>query len=92
METGTLPLDHLGLNGGMGEREKKREKERERESFRERSSTFSLNFLVIRPTVSGGAGGKVHSRHKSFALRPKLGSFDKLQEVGGFLLLGLIFV
>ena len=65
---------------------------KEEESFRERSSTFSLNFSANEPVVSDEARGKVHPCGKSFTLRPKLGSFDKLQEVGVFLLLGLILV
>ena len=64
--------------------------ERKRE-LRERSYTFSLNFPAIGLAVSGRARGKVHPRGKSFASRPKSGSFDKLQEVGVFLLLGLVF-
>ena len=59
---------------------------KERESFRKRSSTFSLNFPVIRFAVSGEARGKVHPHGKSFASRLKSRSFDKLQEVGVFLL------
>ena len=74
---------------GWGEEEKK-EKERKRE-LRERRSTLSLNFQAIRSVVSGEARGKVHPRRKIFALRPESGSFDKLQEVGVFLLLGLVF-
>ena len=40
---------------------------RKRESFRERDSTFSLNFPTIGPTVSGGARGRVHPLDKGFA-------------------------
>ena len=40
---------------------------RKRESFRERDSTFSLNFLTIGLTVSGGARGRVHPLDKGFA-------------------------
>ena len=65
---------------------------KEEGSFRERSSTFSLNFLAIGLTVLGGAREKVHPRGKSFPSRPESRSFDKLQEVGVFLLLGLILV
>ena len=64
--------------------------EKERESL-EREALHSLDFLAIGPAVSGGVRGKVHPRGKSFASRPESGSFDKLQEVGGFLLLGLVF-
>ena len=40
---------------------------RKKESFRERDSTFSLNFHAIGPTVSGGARGRVHPLDKGFA-------------------------
>ena len=40
---------------------------RKRESFRERYSTFSLNFPTIGPTVSSGARGRVHPLDKGFA-------------------------
>ena len=72
-----------------GERGEKRER---RESPREISSTFSLNFPAIGPTVSGDARDKVLPRSRSFASRPELRSFDKLQEVVVFLLVGLILV
>ena len=87
-------MTHLGLTGGMGrEGEQERKKARkDRESFRERSSTYSLSFSTIGPAVSGGERGKVHPRGKSFASRLESGSFDKLQEVGVFILLCLILV
>ena len=85
-------LTHLGPADGRGEREEKEERKvRERESFKERSSTFSLIFPAIRPSVYGGAKGKVHPSCKSFASRPESGSFDKLQEIGVFILLCLVF-
>ena len=77
---------HLTQTGG-GEKEKRKEEK----CSRERNSTFSLAFQAIGPAVSGGARGKAHPRGKSFASRPKSRSFDKLQEVGVFLLLGLVF-
>ena len=40
---------------------------RKRESFREKDSTFSLNFPTIGPTVSGGARGRVHPLDKGSA-------------------------
>ena len=77
---------------GGGEGGKRREKrKRNEESFRERSSTFSLVFTVIGLAILGRARGKAHPRDKSFASRPESGSFEKLQEVGVFLLLGLVF-
>ena len=71
--------------------EKKKGKGIKGENFKERSSTISLNFLAIGPTVPGGARGKAHPRGKSFASRSESGSFEKLQEVGVFLLPGLVF-
>ena len=89
-----MPLDPSLTYRWGGEREGKREKKERKdgESFRGRSSSFSLSFLTIGSAVSGGARGKVHPRGKSLASRPELGSFVKLQEVGVFLLLGLILV
>ena len=50
-----------------GRKEKSRkERRRERESFRERDSTFSLNFLTMGQAVSGGARGRVHPHSKGF--------------------------
>ena len=46
------------------EKERKREKERE---FRERGSTFSLNFLAIGPSNPGETRGKVDPHCKSYA-------------------------
>ena len=51
-----------------GRKEKsKKERGRKRESFRERDSTFSLNFSTIGPAVSGGASGRVQPHGKGFA-------------------------
>ena len=49
-------------------RGKKRKKERggDGRRSRERSSTFSIDFLTIRSSVSGEARGKVLSLGKSF--------------------------
>ena len=76
-------LTHLGLTDGRG-RGRKKEKEKRRkegDSSRDRSSTLSLDFLVIGQLVFGGARRKVHPRGKSFASRPKSRSFDKLQVI-----------
>ena len=53
---------------GDGRKEKSR-KERgiKIESFRERDSTFSLNFPTIGPTVSNGERGRVQHHGKGFA-------------------------
>ena len=52
---------------GWEERKGRKERGRKRESFRERDSTFSLNFPTIGPAVSGGARGRVHPHGKGFA-------------------------
>ena len=52
--------------------------------FRERSSTFSLEFPAIGPSVSGEARSKVAPQGKSYAWVPILRRFDKLQKVGVF--------
>ena len=59
----TSCLDPTELDGGK-KRENRERKERgkEEEDFRERESTFSLNFPVIGPTVLGGARGRVYPR------------------------------
>ena len=82
---------HLTKPVGEKEKKKERKKRKRKRELIERSSTFSLNFPVIEPAVSGRAKGKVHPHGKSFAPRPESKSFDKLQEVGVFLLLGLVF-
>ena len=56
------PTSEMGREGGKG-REKRG---KERESFRERISTFSLNFPAIRPTVSDRARRKVLPCYKSY--------------------------
>ena len=65
-------LDPTSLGGKKRERERKMEKERE---FRERISTFSLDFLVIGPSNLGETRGKVDPHYKSYAWVPVLGSF-----------------
>ena len=57
-------LDPTGLGGKKGERERKREKERE---FRERGSTFSLDFPAIGLSTFGETRGKVDPHCKSYA-------------------------
>ena len=66
------------LDGGK-ERENRERKERgkrKEESFRVRSSHFSLNFLVIGPSVLVGTRGEVGLRCKGYAWVPVLWSFD----------------
>ena len=52
--------------------------------FRERRSTFSLEFPVIGPLNSGEARSKVAPHGKGYVWAPILRSFDKLREVGVF--------
>ena len=54
-------------SNGMREKKRAEKKEEEKESFREKDSTFSLNFSTIGPAVSGGAIGRVHHHGKGFA-------------------------
>ena len=80
-------LDPPGLGGKRKER--KREKERE---FRERGSTLSLDFPTIGPSNPSETRDKVDPHCKIYAWVLVLWSFDKLREVGVFLLLGLVLV
>ena len=52
--------------------------------FRERSSTFSLEFPTIGLSVSGDARNKVAPHSKDYAWVPVLGSFGKLRKGRGF--------
>ena len=47
-------------------------------------STFSLDFLAIKPAASDETKGKVDPHGKGYAWVPVLWSFDKLQKVGVF--------
>ena len=60
---GTCSLNRGKTDPAGGEKKRGRK----RESFRERDSTFSLNFPTIGPTVSGGARGRIHPLDKGFA-------------------------
>ena len=65
----------------------KRANGRERESmgfFRKRSSTFSLEFLVIGPASPDKARSKVAPHCKDYTWVPISGSFDKLRKGRGF--------
>ena len=66
----TSHLTHLGPNSATGQREWKRGGEKEKEGegrrSRERSSTFSLDFPTIEPSVSGEARGKILPRDKNY--------------------------
>ena len=76
-----LNLDQTCLGGKGREKKSKQERERKERDFKERSSTFSLDFPEIRPSVSGEARSKVAPHGKGYAWVPVLGSFDKLQKV-----------
>ena len=52
--------------------------------FRERSSTFSLEFPAIGQSVSDETRSKVAPHYKGYAWVPVSGSFDKLRKVGVF--------
>ena len=69
---------------GGREGKTKREKERKERDFRERSSTFSLEFSAIGPSVSSETRSKVAPHGKGYTWVLVLWSFDKLQEVGVF--------
>ena len=58
--------------------------EREGDLFKERSSHFSLSFPTIGPVSGSRARGRVDPHSESFASRPVLGSFKKLQKGRGF--------
>ena len=58
----------------MRKREKRERKERD---FRERSSTFSLDFPVIGSANSGEARSKVAPHGKGYAWVPVLGEFRR---------------
>ena len=65
-----------GTNRGIGERKEW--------DFRERSSTFSLRFPAIGPSISGETRSKVAPHRKDCAWVPVLGSFGKLRKGRGF--------
>ena len=62
----------IGLGGKKRKRERKKEQER---AFRERSSTFSLDFPAIGPSNPNEIRGKVDLHHKSYTWIPVLWSF-----------------
>ena len=62
---------------GFGRREREREEKREEEeAARERESTFSLDFPVIRPSNPSETKDKVGPHCKSYAWVPVLWSSD----------------
>ena len=66
------------------EEESKRKREGKCEIFRERSSTFSLEFPAIGPANSDEARSKVAPHYKDYAWVPILRSFGKLPKGRGF--------
>ena len=85
-------LDQISMGGGDWRKKKEKRGKKREEEGEERSSTFSLDFLAIGPSVRLGVRGKVRPRIESYAWVPKSVGFVKLREVGVFLLLGLILV
>ena len=85
----TSPLDPNRFGRERKEREKR---EKGRRGFKEKVSTLSLYFPEIGPSNLGEPRSKVGPHYKSYACVPVLWSFNKLQEVGVFLLLGLVLV
>ena len=79
-----LNLDQTGLGGKGRERKSKRERERKKGIFRERGSTFSLEFHTIGLSVSSETRSKVAPHGKGYAWVLVLGSFNKLRKVGVF--------
>ena len=63
-----------------------------RSDFRERRTSFSLDFREIRPSEFVGTRRKVTLRIEAYVWAPVLRSFDKLREVGDLSYLGLFFV
>ena len=88
----TILLTKLIQPVWVRKREKKRGiGERKEWDFRERSSTFSLGFPAIGPLVFGEARSKVAPHSKGYEWVSVLGSFDKIQKVGVFSYLFLLF-
>ena len=73
---------------------KKRKRKREGKCgiFRERSSTFSLEFPAIGLASSDEARSKFAPHGKDYTWVPVLGSLDKIRKGRVFLLLALLFV
>ena len=74
----------------MGGKRKRGRKEREEGG--ERSSTLSLEFSMIEPSAFVGARNQADPHSESYMWVPKSGSFEKIEDVGVFLLLGLILI
>ena len=74
----TILLTQLDPNrlGERGEKEKRKERGKRRREYRERESTFSLDFSTIGPTNLDEARGKVDLHYKGYAWVSRLWSFD----------------
>ena len=87
---GNFPLESSeSIRWERKEKGGKKKKEKKRAM---RSSTFSLRFTEIGPSVFIGVTGKVHLFYESFAWAQESRVFAKLQEVGVSLLLWLFLV
>ena len=56
--------------------------------FRERMTSFSLDYRAIRPPAVVGTRREAALRGETYAWAPDLRSFDKLREVGDLSYLG----
>ena len=63
--TNSWPI--LDQTVGWEKRKEQKRKRKKKREFRERDSTFSLNFLTIGQAVSGEAKERVHPHGKGFA-------------------------
>ena len=72
----TFSLDPILNQTGLGGKGKREKREKGRRGFRERVSTFSLDFPTIGPSNLGDARGKVDPHCTSNAWVPVLWSFD----------------
>ena len=75
-----LNLDQMDWERKRGEEKSKPEERGKVWDFRERSSTFSLEFSAIGPASSDEARSKVAPHGKDYTWVPILGSFDRLRE------------
>ena len=73
-------LDQMDWERKRGEEKKQTGREGKCGIFRERSSTFSLEFSAIGPASSDEARSKVAPHGKDYTWVPVLGSFNKLRE------------
>ena len=69
-------LDPIVWMGEKREKRERKEKGKRKEEFRERDSTFSLNFPVIGPSILVGARREVAPHCKSYTWVPILWSFE----------------